>query len=449
MSTAMVSGKGKRRRLSPSEKYEIYVSVLTGQSTQREAADRYGVDRSTVVTACRVARQGALDALAAAVPGRPGVSREQAALEDARAEIDRLRATVTEQAVALHLHEGKARWDDHAVRHGWAARRACRLLRIDPDRVASWRRRASAGELVDRPCGGGPVHGLLKRERAAIIDLFEGWADVDKGHRKLAARGSRLGLAHVSASTLRRVLAVEGLVLQRHPVREPQVKAPWPEWIEWKPQRVWCYDFSHFTKAKRVAVAIMDVVSRRWLTTLVTAEETSSQVETAFMAALQEEQLADRIDFRLLAALRAGHVSTVDLDGPQADGLPVLIAMSDNGPQMRSHSTREFMAACAIMQRFGRPGTPTDQAWIESLFGHVKTEWPHLEKIRDPGQLELELDRTRDEYNTVRLHAGIGYVTPDEEHHGRGDAIRQSRIDALAAARQARIDYRRTTRNPR
>ena len=111
MSTATVSGKDKRRRLSPGEKYEIYVSVLTGQWTQREAAERYGVDRSTVVTACRVARQGALDALAAAVPGRPGVSREQAALEDARVEIERLRATVTEQAVALHLHEGKARWD--------------------------------------------------------------------------------------------------------------------------------------------------------------------------------------------------------------------------------------------------------------------------------------------------------------------------------------------------
>ena len=62
----------RRRRLSPSEKYEIYVSVLTGQATQREAAEQYGVDRSTVVTACRVAKQGALDALAAAVPGRPG-----------------------------------------------------------------------------------------------------------------------------------------------------------------------------------------------------------------------------------------------------------------------------------------------------------------------------------------------------------------------------------------
>jgi len=110
MSTSGMQSR-RRRRFSLSEKYEIYVSVLTGQATQREAADRYGVDRSTVVHACRTARQGALDALAASVPGRPGLSREAAAAEAAQAEIERLRATVTEQAVALHLHEGKARWD--------------------------------------------------------------------------------------------------------------------------------------------------------------------------------------------------------------------------------------------------------------------------------------------------------------------------------------------------
>ncbi|MDP8932183.1 MAG: hypothetical protein M3O70_27360 [Actinomycetota bacterium] len=49
--------------MSPSEKYEIWVSVLAGQATQREAADPSGVDRSTVVHICRVAKQGALDTL--------------------------------------------------------------------------------------------------------------------------------------------------------------------------------------------------------------------------------------------------------------------------------------------------------------------------------------------------------------------------------------------------
>jgi transposase len=89
----------------------VFISVLCGQSTQREAAARWRVDRSTVVHICRTAKQGALDALAASVPGRPGQSAEQAALAEAREELERLRATVTEQAVALHLHEGKRAWD--------------------------------------------------------------------------------------------------------------------------------------------------------------------------------------------------------------------------------------------------------------------------------------------------------------------------------------------------
>ena len=111
MSASPVSGRKPGRRLSPSENYEMWVSIVSGQATQREAAQRYRVDRSVVVTACRVAKQGALDALAASVPGRPGTSTQDAALAAANAEIERLRATVAEQAVALHLHEGKPPWD--------------------------------------------------------------------------------------------------------------------------------------------------------------------------------------------------------------------------------------------------------------------------------------------------------------------------------------------------
>lgn len=100
---------GRRRLLAPSQKYEMFVAVLTEQCTQREAAEKWKVDRSTVSAICRTAKQGALDALSAR-PGRPGKTGEQVELEEARAECDRLRATVAEQAVALYLHEGKSRW---------------------------------------------------------------------------------------------------------------------------------------------------------------------------------------------------------------------------------------------------------------------------------------------------------------------------------------------------
>jgi putative transposase len=206
--------------------------------------------------------------------------------------------------------------------------------------------------------------------------------------------------------------------------------------------------YTHWTRAGRASIAILDVVSRKWLATLTSAEETSTQVEAAFLAALDAEDLLDAAGQRSTEALRAAIASGEkdQVHGLAGDGqIPLLLAISDNGPQMKSVTTREFLAGVAIAQQFGRPHTPHDQAWIETLFGHVKGEWPHLEKIRDPGEPGAELDRVRSDYNGLRLHASIGYVTPDDEHEGRGDAIRQQRRDGLARARENRIAYRRTT----
>jgi putative transposase len=182
------------------------------------------------------------------------------------------------------------------------------------------------------------------------------------------------------------------------------------------------------------AFAIIDLVSRKWLATLLSAEETSTQVEVVFGDALGAEGLME-----LVAARQDGRVDLAQ-DDP---GRPLLLAVSDNGPQMTSGSTREFLALCSIVQHFGRPHTPTDQAPIESFFGHLKGEWPHLERLRDPDELRAELEVVPTHYNTVRLHAGIGYVTPDDEHSGRGAQIRTARRQGLEWARRRRIAYHR------
>lgn len=101
---------GRRRRLTVPEKYQVFCEVIAGQGSQREIADKWHVDRTTVAHTCRVAKQGALDALAASRPGRPGKDATQVALEDAQAEVARLREALAEQAVELHLVRGKERW---------------------------------------------------------------------------------------------------------------------------------------------------------------------------------------------------------------------------------------------------------------------------------------------------------------------------------------------------
>jgi putative transposase len=249
---------------------------------------------------------------------------------------------------------------DHAVGHGWSARRACALLGLDHMRAARWVDRRATDRLDDLPAGGNPLHGLLSWEREAIVELFETWGEVDRSHRKLAHRGSRIEVVHVSASTVRRVLHDEGLILPGQPAREPVPRTPWPDWLEWKPNRVWGYDFTHFTRARRAVVAILDIVSRKWITTVVSPEETSTQVEVAFTDALEREGLWEAADARATEALRAALASGDRAAAELAidDGqLPLLLAISDNGPQMRAHTTREFPAAVAIATQFGRPGT--------------------------------------------------------------------------------------------
>jgi putative transposase len=327
---------------------------------------------------------------------------------------------------------------DDAVEAGWTIRRACGVLELGEVRTHRWFARRSRAQLADRAPGGSPMHGLLAEEVEQILALFEEWGETDRSHRKLAHRGSYLGRLWVSPSSVRRVLSLADKHFRPLPKPGKSRRRPFPDWVEYTPNSIWIYDVTHFPRARMAVLIIEDLVSRKWITEVVSAEETSTQVELAFTAALEAEGLLAAVDARSEDGL-------VDPNVDQPDR-PVLLAVSDNGPQMTSGSTREFMALCAIAQHFGRPGTPTDQAWIESLNGHIKIEYPHLLAIRDPATLRAEIAVTRVHYNTVRLHQGVGYVTPDDEHEGRGESIRKAREAGLEQARLQRLARHRAER---
>lgn len=99
----------RKRFLAPQEKYEIWMQLVKGETTIGEAADRSGVDRSTIAKLRDVARQGALDALARSRPGKRDKERDFE-LAEARAEAERLRKALAEMAVRLTLVEGKEPW---------------------------------------------------------------------------------------------------------------------------------------------------------------------------------------------------------------------------------------------------------------------------------------------------------------------------------------------------
>jgi len=107
----MTISEGRRRpkKLSAETKWEIYLQVTSGAITQADAARKWGVDVSTVITIRRTVKDAALAALSRK-PGRPAGERNWE-LEEAQAEIGRLTEAVKAQAIELAIVRGKSGWD--------------------------------------------------------------------------------------------------------------------------------------------------------------------------------------------------------------------------------------------------------------------------------------------------------------------------------------------------
>jgi len=241
-SAVNANARKQRRLLSPSQKYELFVAVLTGQCTQREAAEkveggplhgdhdlpnRQAGRAGGAVSATRATGQDRRADRAGGGAGRGRAAARHGRQAGGGAAHARgktclgLTAGPVPTRVDGNVKAGLLELVDHAVEHGWSARRACQRLGLDHGRYQQWIVRRGEDRLDDLPPGGNPLHGILEWERAAIVALFEAWGEVDRSHRKLAHRGSRIDRVHVSESTVRRVLAAEGLVLQGNPPREP------------------------------------------------------------------------------------------------------------------------------------------------------------------------------------------------------------------------------------
>ena len=84
-----------------------------------------------------------------------------------------------------------------------------------------------------------------------------------------------------------RVALKNRVQLPGEPFRTRPLKPPFPE-ISWERNRIWIWDASHFPRCKRVAYAIVDVVTRYWIGYLLTTEQTHTQVQLLFARALED-----------------------------------------------------------------------------------------------------------------------------------------------------------------
>jgi transposase InsO family protein len=116
--------------------------------------------------------------------------------------------------------------------------------------------------------------------------------------------------------------------------------------------------------------------------------------------------------------------------------------ISDNGPQFLAKDFKEFIRVAGMTHVKTSPYYPQSNGKIERWHKTLKGE-----SIRVSVPLSLE-DARRivadyvTHYNTVRLHAAIGYITPKDKLEGRDEAIFAARDRKLAEARERRAQLR-------
>lgn len=309
--------------------------------------------------------------------------------------------------------------DGHAK--GIKRSRICELLQIEERRVRRWHIRPTLRDTKPGPKNA--PHALLPEERETIIALAKDEQYVDDSHRVLTAKCVDAGTVAVSASTVYRVMRKEGLTTDRsgRSHRNGNSRKPDRPNVTKAGQR-WCWDISYLlTNVPGVFLylyALLDEYSRK-----IVAYRISWNLSYAEGKELIEEG--------------------IEKEGLTQEQVEMLELFNDRGAQMKAISFKRFIEGLGISQKFARPRTPNDNAFVESLFATTKCAPEYPGAFADDVNALTYFTAYFDFYNNVRRHGKIGYVTPSQRHSGEDKAILALRIERLTNARKKRLERNR------
>lgn len=89
-----------------------------------------------------------------------------------------------------------------------------------------------------------------------------------------------------------------------------------------------------------------------------------------------------------------------------------LIFHTDRGIEYAAGAFKARLQALGITQSMNRPGTITDNAYIESFFHSMKSEIYHGLRFDEDWQIRTALRDYMPFYNRGRLHSSLNYVSP-------------------------------------
>ena len=86
--------------------------------------------------------------------------------------------------------------------------------------------------------------------------------------------------------------------------------------------------------------------------------------------------------------------------------------VSDNGTELTSNAILLWASQTKVEWHYIAPGKPTQNAFVESFNGRLRDEFLNETLFSSLTQARFALEEWRRDYNTVRPHSRIGWLTP-------------------------------------
>jgi putative transposase len=265
---------------------------------------------------------------------------------------------------------------------GYTERRACALAGLHRSTCRYRRRRPDQADLVVR------LHELAS-ERPRF------------GYRRLHALLRREGRS-ANRKLVYRLYKTAGLSVRRRSRRKLRASRPLPPIALTRPNERWSMDFVHdyLTDGRRLrTLNIVDAFTRECL---------AIEVDTS-LPAVRVTRVLDKLVWQY--------------------GLPETLRI-DNGPEFISTALDRWAFRHGVALHFIQPGKPVQNAHVESFNGHFRDECLAQAHFPTLARARVEIELWRVDYNCVRPHSSLRYLTPKTF----GDDVRRDLPPSAGAA---------------
>lgn len=266
--------------------------------------------------------------------------------------------------------------------HEMSERRACRAIGCDRMTVRYCSRRPDDPLLRERLRS-------LARERRRF------------GYRRLLIFLRREGFV-VNHKRLYRIYREERLMVRKRGGRKRAIGSRSPAPAALRPNDRWSLDFA----------ADQMVDGRRFRVLAIYDDCTRECLAAVADVSLSGRRVARELD---LVILHRGKPRSI---------------ISDNGTELTSNAILSWCADVRVDWHYIDPGKPMQNPFIESFNGRLRDEFLNETLFTSLMQARLALEEWRRDYNTVRPHSRIGWLTPAEHaaklspQLGQGAALR-------------------------